>query len=122
VIPEMLALERRARSARRGIWRRGFYAIRSDGDAGRFIGSFQLVEGRIRKVAIVKGRGYLNFGSDWRTDFTISITRSALRGFMAAGIDPRGLEGRQVRVRGWLKSYHGPAIAASHPEQIEVLD
>jgi hypothetical protein len=27
-----------------------------------------------------------------------------------------------VRVRGWLDSYNGPTIAATHPEQIEVLD
>ena len=42
-------------------------------------------------------------------------------GLEAAGIDPEEYEGRTVRTRGWVKSYNGPMIEATHPEQIEVL-
>ena len=31
------------------------------------------------------------------------------------------LEGKRIRVRGWLKKYNGQMIAATHPEQIEVV-
>ena len=31
------------------------------------------------------------------------------------------LEGKRIRVRGWLRSWNGPQIEASHPEQIELL-
>lgn len=65
---------------------------------------------------------YLNFGADWRTDFTITIAARDLKLFEQAGLDLFALEGRTVRVRGWLDSYNGPAIEADHPEQIEVLD
>jgi hypothetical protein len=42
--------------------------------------------------------------------------------FRGAGVDPAGLDGRRIRVRGWLRSRNGPMIEATHPEQIELLD
>ena len=119
---QMLAIEADARAARRGIWRLSYYRPLAPDDAARRIGGFQLVEGRVREAALVRGRVYLNFGADWRTDFTISISPRDRRRFEAAGIDPLGYSGRRVRVRGWLKSFNGPMIDVSHPEQIEVLD
>lgn len=31
------------------------------------------------------------------------------------------LEGKDVRLRGWIELWNGPVIKATHPEQIEVL-
>ena len=64
---------------------------------------------------------YLNFGRHWKEDFTVTIDAEALRLFAAAGIDPLGLEGALVRVRGWIDDRDGPRIEVTHPEQIEVL-
>ena len=122
LIPELLARERAARAARRGIWGWRFYAVRDPEGLERHLGGFELVEGRVLKVAIVRKRVYLNFGADWRSDFTVTIAPRTRRLFEAQGIDPRAYEGRMVRVRGWLKSYNGPMIEASHPEQIEVIE
>lgn len=122
LVREMLAIEHAARTARRGIWAHPFYRVISHRETWRFLGTFQLVEGRVKRVAVVRGRGYLNFGEDWRTDFTISIAPKSLRLFAAAGIELGTYEGRIVRVRGWLESFNGPMIEATHPEQIEVLD
>jgi endonuclease YncB( thermonuclease family) len=119
--PEMLALESAARAAGRGIWGLRYYRPLRLEDAPRFIGSFQLVEGRVLEAAVVRGRAYLNFGADWRSDFTISISPKDRRRFKAAGIDTADYAGRRIRVRGWLKSYNGPMIEVTHPEQIEVL-
>ncbi len=121
-IAEMLVLERKARAARRGIWRHPFYAVRPTEALQRHIGSFQLVEGRVLDAAVVRGRAYLNFGAEWREDFTVTLTPEVRRRFEAEGLDPLNYKGRRVRVRGWLKSFNGPMIAVSHPEQIEVLD
>ena len=41
--------------------------------------------------------------------------------FREAGTDPLSLEGKRIRVRGWLKRCNGPMIAATHPKQIEVV-
>jgi endonuclease YncB( thermonuclease family) len=120
--PEMLARERAARGERRGIWADPFYAVRRADSLDADMGSFQLVEGTVRNVAEVRGRRYLNFGADFRSDFTVAIPPSARRLFDKAGLGPGALEGRRVRVRGWIKSFNGPMIEATHPEQIEVLD
>jgi len=121
LVAEMLDLERAARAARRGIWGEPYYAIRTPFETEEHIDSFQLVEGRVRAVAIVRGRAYLNFGEDWRSDFTVSLAPEVLRRFAREGVDPNDYEDRPVRVRGWLKSFNGPMIEATHPEQIEVL-
>ena len=118
----MLDLEMQARRKRRGIWRHPYYRIRRDAEAGSDIGTFQLVVGRVRAVATVRDRTYLNFGADWRRDFTITIRNRFRRSFDAADLAPATLEGRQIRVRGWLDSRNGPMIEATHPEQIELLD
>ncbi len=121
LVPEMLALETRARAQRRGIWAHPYYAIRDPEAAAAHIGSFQLVEGRVLEAAVVRGRAYLNFGDDWREDFTITLAPEVRRRFEAEGIDPRHYQATRVRVRGWLKSFNGPMIEVTHPEQIEVL-
>ena len=124
-IAELLRREALARTARRGIWGGSRYRIlRADAPRtlGRLINSFQLVEGRVRKVTVLSRRTYLNFGDDWRRDFTVSIARKDRALFEADGIDPAKLEGRRVRVRGWLRWINGPAIEMTHPGQLEVLE
>lgn len=121
-LAEMLALEHQARNERRGLWRHPIYAVRRPEDTGRDVGTFQLVEGRVLEVAIVRGRAYLNFGEDWRSDFTLVIEPAQRRQFEAEGLDPRLYEGRRVRARGWLGFRNGVTVTVTHPEQIEVLD
>jgi micrococcal nuclease len=120
-IAEMLARERAARAARRGIWGHPYYRIRDTDTAGRHINSFQLVEGRVLAVAPTRRRVFLNFGQNWRTDFTIVIARRYLKHFQDRGRRLVALAGKRVRVRGWLKRRNGPMIAVTHPEQIELL-
>jgi micrococcal nuclease len=122
LVAKMLAREEAARRARRGIWAERFYAVRTPDEAARYIGGFELVEGRVYDVAEVRGRTYVNFAADWHTDFTITIDAKARRLFADAGVAPDSYRGRVVRVRGWLKSFNGPMIEATHPEQIEVID
>jgi hypothetical protein len=42
------------------------------------------------------------------------------RKFTAAGLAPKSLAGRQIRVRGWIEERGGPWIEAMYPEQIEL--
>jgi endonuclease YncB( thermonuclease family) len=120
-VGEMLALEGEARAAGRGLWADPYYRVRSADHAGDAIGSFQLVEGKAVRVATVRGMTYVEFGVDWRSDFTVAIGAPARRLFAKAGLAPDSLAGRRVRVRGWLRSRFGPLIEATHPEQIELL-
>lgn len=122
MIPDMLALERAARAAEQGIWALDYYSVRDAESLDQLEeDTFQLVEGRVVEVAAVRNRTYLNFGVDYRTDFTIVIDRDDIDAFEEAGFDLESLAGQHVRVRGWIDSYNGPMIAVTHPEQIEVL-
>ena len=88
---------------------------------GRLTRSYQLVEGAVAEVGELGGRLYLNFDKDWRKDFTILMERKDGEAFKAAGIDPKALAGKKLRVRGWVEWRNGPMIHATHAEQIELL-
>jgi endonuclease YncB( thermonuclease family) len=122
---ELYALEREARDARRAIWRHPFYRVRDAlddvKDLAQSEGTFQLVEGRVADVGEAQGRSYLNFGANWRDDFTVTVPSRARAAFRAGGADLRSLAGTRVRVRGWLKWINGPSIDIDHPEPLEVL-
>ncbi len=121
LVPELLVREAAARRSARGIWALRAYSVRDAATIPAHLSGFELVEGRVVEVATVRKRTYLNFGADWRSDFTITIAPKDRRLFDADGIDPLIYQGKRVRVRGWLKSYNGPLIDATHPEQIEVI-
>lgn len=114
-----LADERRARSAGRGLWSKEQYRVRETDNLWDEVGTFQIVEGRVMSAANLSSGVYLNFGRNWRTDFTVFIDRSDLRHFRSAEVDPVEWEDRTIRVRGWLAKRNGPLIAVTHPEQIE---
>ena len=118
---QLLALEETARKTRRGIWAQPYYALRTPNNAGAAIGSFQIVQGRIFDVAEVRERIYLNFGEDWRHDFTINIAPKDKRQFTRVGIDLIGLAGAEVRVRGLVRFLNGPIIYLDHAAAFEVL-
>jgi micrococcal nuclease len=123
-VAELLSAETEARAARRGLWRSWAYRIQDASDVtrlGRLTRTYQLVEGRVHAVGEGRRLIYVNFAEDWHTDFTITIERKDLAGFEAAGLDLERLAGRRVRVRGFVEWWNGPMIAATSPEQIEVL-
>lgn len=120
----LLRSEAVARDARRGLWHSWAYRVRDAADLkglGRLTQTYQLVEGTVHAVGESQKRLYVNFAPDWRDDFTIVIERKRLARFEAAGLDFDRLAGARVRVRGWLEWWNGPMIAASAPEQIEIL-
>ncbi len=121
-VRDLLRLETQAREVQTAIWSDPYYSVLMADRPEKLLSytdSFQLVEGIVQSAAFVRGRLYLNFGDDWRDDFTVTVAPSDARQF------PQDLElyrGARIRVRGWIKSYNGPEIVVTHPEQIEFLD
>lgn len=118
---EMLAAEAEARRTRAGLWSLPVYAIRTPDNAAGGIGAFQIVEGVVRAAARKNGRVYLNFGADWRTDFTVTLAPEDAKVFRRRRFDPLRLLGSRIRARGIVQSYHGPEIELAAPENLEVL-
>lgn len=121
----LITREAAARAANRGLWRTRLYrALPADDVTSltRASQSFQRVEGRVAAQAQVRGRVFVNFGSDWRTDFTLVISADVVQRLKAEARDGAELVGRRVAVRGWLSLWNGPVMDITHPEQIMLLD
>jgi hypothetical protein len=118
---ELFAAEAAARAARAGIWSDPAYALRTPGGVGRDIGTFQIVQGKVLNAELKNGRAYLNFGADWRTDFTVTIAPEDMANFRALGVDPRSYVGQTIRVRGLVQSLGGPEIEVPNPQSVEVV-
>lgn len=119
----LYAAERKARDSKRGIWGDPYYAVRSPEPnmLAQDVDSFQLVEGIITSAADVRGTIYLNFGADYKTDFTIVVAKKNRRNLERAGLDPMSLEGAKVRIRGWIELQNGPMIWLDDPHRLEIL-
>lgn len=121
----LLTHERAARQAKLGLWADVNYAPRQSDNPASVLaerGRFTLVEGKVVSVREVGGLIYVNFGRYYTRDFTVTILKRNERTFTAAGIEPKKLEGRRVRVRGYVEQRGGPVVEATRPEQIEIAE
>ena len=122
---ELLRAEGAARQAKLGLWANSYYDVR---DADKPVdvlaqrGRFALVEGKVLSVRQSGATIYVNFGLRWTEDFTVTIAKRNERKFVAAGVVPKRLAGKRVRVRGWIEERGGPWIEAAQPEQIELSE
>jgi Staphylococcal nuclease homologue len=119
------ALEQSARAAKLGLWGEPYYVIGKAEEPLEVLrqrGRFALVEGRVLSVRESGATIYVNFGRRWSEDFTVTIAKRNEKLFAAAGLTPKTLDGRRVRVRGWIEERGGPWVEAARPEQIEVLE
>ncbi len=118
---QMFELEAKAREQKVGLWSMDKYSVLTPEQATEHIGSFQIVEGKIQSISRHKNNLYINFGGNWRDDFTIGISGNNMRTFTNERIYPDRWNGEHIRVRGWVESYNGPFIEIDHPEKIELI-
>jgi endonuclease YncB( thermonuclease family) len=122
---ELLNRENAARRGKLGLWANPYYdSLNAENPADVLAeqGHFALVEGKVVSVRESGATIYVNFGRRWSTDFTVTIPKRIERNFTAAGLEPKKLAGRRVRVRGFIEERGGPWIEAVRPEQIELTD
>ncbi|NOJ39829.1 thermonuclease family protein [Bradyrhizobium australiense] len=119
----LAAAEATARDAKLGIWAEptAIKNTESPGDILAAIGQFTVVEGRVLSVRQAGAVTYLNFGRNWTRDFAATISRRIIPVFESAGLGPKSLENRRIRVRGVVSSRGGPRIELLRVGQIEVL-
>lgn len=122
---ELLAHEQVARRAAAGLWANAAYTVRSaraTRDLLRRRNSYEVVRGTVAKVTATKARTYVNFGANWRSDFTVGIEARVLRAHPGLATMIAGLEGRRVEARGWIQYRNGPYIDIEDPSQIMPAD
>ena len=124
-LSSLVKREREARYLERGLWKLSVYRVREASktiDLRRLRSTYQVVEGVVANVARVRGATYLNFGVDWRTDFTVTVPSAAVATEFSSRETLTALEGKRIRVRGWIEQRNGPQIEVTHPDAIEILE
>jgi endonuclease YncB( thermonuclease family) len=120
----LLLLEHEARRRKIGLWRSAEFGV-IDADDPSLIerkGLYVLVEGRVVSVGRGNRLDFLNFGRNWRRDFTVMVEVPAAGHMAGSGLPVESLSGRRVLVRGVIEESGGPAIRLSDPGEIEILD
>lgn len=117
----MLTLENEAIKHKRGLWAADKFSVLTPDTAEGAMNSWAIVEGKITKTGMSNNVTFLNFGEDWRKDFTIGLEGEVRRQMAKRGLDTMALVGKNVRVRGWVESYNGPYIKLSNALWLEIL-
>lgn len=118
---ELLAAERAAQYAAKGAWATG-NVIKNAANSGDILsraGQFTVVEGVVASVREAGATVFLNFDRRWTNAFAVTISRRIVGSFEAAGIAPKSLIKKRIRVRGWVERRTGPSIAVRDVGQIE---
>lgn len=121
----LLGTEVSARTGERGLWRHPSYRLRSSDEVDALLtmaGRFVVVEGRVAAVSRAQTTTYINFGADWRRDFTASLATAVVTRLADGAARVEALAGQRVRVRGWIERRNGPMIVLGSLDEIEVLD
>lgn len=118
---QLYKFENTARFKKLGLWAVNNFDVIAPKDTADNLESFRIVEGKIVTATLKKNWIYLNFGNDWRTDFTVAISPSDRRTFSEASLDPLQWSGETVRVRGWIVAYNGPYMEINHVQAIELI-
>lgn len=117
----LLAAERGARGAGRGIWGMPLSGVQAAETVRAVPVRYAVVRGTVRRAASTRYWVYLNFGRDRRRDFTLRLAPALGGRLRGTELDPLRLEGRNLLVRGWIFAAGGPMMEIVDPIQIELL-
>ena len=116
-----IQLQRKAQRSKKGLW--GSYEVIDQAQAHLYINQIRTVRGRVLSTYKSSKHLFLNFGTNYKTDFTVVIFTNVLGAFTKKGIDPVTFyKGRVIEVTGRLREYNGPEIIVNSPQEIEVIE
>ena len=116
----LLEAEAEARRLRRGFWADHRVPQARPAVLAERIGRFAIFEGTVLSVGNRTARTYLNFGTWWARDVTVTI-EDRYRERFGGEAELAKLSGRHLRVRGFVEERGGPLVNVRSPSQIEVL-
>jgi len=110
--------ERKAHHEKRGIWKSPSDIPAKTAQA--HVGTYAFLTGTVTKAERLKNKVFLSFGAPDRPAFTIEIPAKFLRLFRKRGADALTLEGKKIRVRGWIEQKDAPTITLTDDRQLEI--
>lgn len=119
---QLYTLENTARANARNIWsKESTNGLLNADTASQGDGQYRVVEATVLRSATAKNNLYLNFGRDWRDDFTVQISPTLRKALARRGTDPMSLSGKTIRVRGWIRNWNGPYMELETAERLEIV-
>jgi len=120
----LIKLQKKAKDNNQGFWPKVKSYPISFAKAGDYIGEIKMVGGRVQNVYKGEKAIRLNFGTNWKTDFHVTIFRNMINRFETQDISSISYyKNKRVRVWGLVKDFYGcPEIVIDDPSQIEVLE
>jgi micrococcal nuclease len=113
-------LQNQARDKKKGLW--ASYSLIEASEAHLYINQIRRVRGKVLSTYESDKCVYLNFGRDYKSDFTVVIFKNSLSAFQSININPvDSYRGKTVEVTGRIKEYNGPEIIVNSPYEIEVV-
>lgn len=123
-VKPLFAAEGQARKSQIGLWHDNNSTIQNSNNItdsySKYLNHFIIIEGQVDNIYTSKKNTYLNFGTDWKTDFTVQFENRLLKHFPE--FIPDKLKGKRLRVRGWLESYNGPFMKIFNPANVEIIN
>ena len=118
---QLISLQKNAKQQNKGLW--GAYETIDHSQAHNYINQIRTVRGKIVNTYDSGKAVFLNFGTNYKEDFTVVIFYSSLKFFLDKGINPATFyKGKTVEVAGKIKEFNGPEIIVNTPGEIDVLD
>ncbi|MFC3051452.1 thermonuclease family protein [Kordiimonas pumila] len=122
--PDVFALlyqaEQKARRNEAGIWAQNARLSLLASAETATPGQFQIIRATVLSVTKRGKKIFINFGKDWRTDYTVQMPVSLLDGYQQRGIPVMALTGQHIEARGWVEWAGGPQIILSGYNQIQL--
>jgi len=84
-------------------------------------GEFVIVRGSVTEVRTTKRGVSINFGDDWKKDFTAYLSPLVSQSFKDQKKMNSNLVGQRIQLRGFLDLYYGPSMRIDHLMQMEML-
>ena len=138
---ELSAHEAIARRAGLGLWSHAAYQARDASHAWeitRLRSTFQIIEGEVTGVVVGRTVLILRFDRDAADDpppvaagedakqpsrgFSLALKPAIVRAWAESGLTLADLQGRRLRIHGWIERRGGPSIEIVDPHQIELAD
>lgn len=120
-VDSLVKAQKQARQEKKGLW--GGNQVVSHQQADNYINQIRTVRGRVLNTYKSEKCTYLNFGSNYKEDFTVVIFNNTLDYFHQQGIKPVNFyKGKLVEVSGRIREYNGPEIIVNSPEEIRTIN
>jgi len=125
LIQPLYNYEDKARRQNLGLWSDSQYTLKNSKTIQNTYNTFQVFQDVAKSDRMTSMYIFINFGSNYKKDFTISLRRTvclAFRHSAKLGIEPKTWIGYPIRIRGWVERHNGPMIQLTYPEQLEYVD